>query len=148
MPIEFPAMQPRISLTGLTCLCEVQDTESGHCGFAGGHKTPGATAQVVEYSLSRLPLSEINPVLFKSKTKRMTKLLSNYEPLLTTAAVAKWLGISTRAVCLWAECKELPAIKIGRQWRFRQDELGKWLQSPGGEKVKLQSGAARSGAGI
>jgi excisionase family DNA binding protein len=62
--------------------------------------------------------------------------LSNREPLLTTAAVAKWLGISTRAVCLWAECKEIPAIKIGRQWRFRQEELSEWLKSPKPEKVR------------
>ena len=58
----------------------------------------------------------------------MAKSLFSYEPLLTTAAVARWLGISTRAVCLWAECKELPAIKVGRQWRFRQEELKEWLQ--------------------
>jgi excisionase family DNA binding protein len=66
----------------------------------------------------------------------MEKLLSNFQPLLTTAAVAKWLGISTRAVCLWAECKELPAIKVGRQWRFRQDELSEWLQTPKSVKVR------------
>jgi len=66
----------------------------------------------------------------------MDRLATNREPLLTTAAVAKWLGISTRAVCLWAECKEIPAIKIGRQWRFRQDELAEWLKRPKAEKVK------------
>jgi excisionase family DNA binding protein len=59
----------------------------------------------------------------------MDKLLSNSEIFLTTAAVARWLGISTRTVCLRAECNEIPAIKIGRQWRFRQDELREWLQS-------------------
>ncbi len=66
----------------------------------------------------------------------MEKLLSNSEILLTTAAVARWLGISTRAVCLWAECKEIPAIKIGRQWRFRQDELRDWLQNAREGKVR------------
>ena len=66
----------------------------------------------------------------------MDKLLSNSEILLTTAAVARWLGISTRAVCLWAECKEIPAIKIGRQWRFRQDELREWLQNAQSRKLK------------
>lgn len=66
----------------------------------------------------------------------MDRLLTNSEPLLTTAAVAKWLGISTRAVCLWAECKEIPAIKIGRQWRFRQNELSDWLSNSKAEKVK------------
>src|SRR5215469_7647884 len=66
------------------------------------------------------------------------------EPLLTTAAVARWLGISTRAVCLWAECKVLPAIKVGRQWRFRKDELNEWLlHSKPGPKMPAGEPAAR-----
>lgn len=58
-----------------------------------------------------------------------------YSPLLTTAAVAKWLGVSTRTVCLWAECKEIPALKIGRQWRFREGDLSVWLQDPQAGRV-------------
>jgi excisionase family DNA binding protein len=50
-------------------------------------------------------------------------------PLLSTATVAHWLGISTRTVCLWAECGEIPAVKVGRQWRFREEELRRWLDS-------------------
>lgn len=68
------------------------------------------------------------------------------EPLLTTAAVAKWLGISTRAVCLWAECREIPAIKIGRQWRFRYEELSEWLASPKADKVKNYSNEKHASA--
>jgi len=67
----------------------------------------------------------------------MEKLLSLREPLLSTAAVAKWLGVSTRTVCLWAECKEIPGIKIGRQWRFRESELRDWLETPYGDKVRI-----------
>jgi len=67
----------------------------------------------------------------------MEKLVSTREPLLSTAAVAKWLGVSTRTVCLWAECQEIPGIKIGRQWRFRESELRGWLETPSGEKVKI-----------
>jgi len=65
----------------------------------------------------------------------MERLSPQREPLLTTAAVARWLGVSTRTVCLWAECRELPAIKIGRQWRFREGELTAWLQSTDAAKV-------------
>jgi excisionase family DNA binding protein len=57
------------------------------------------------------------------------------EPLMTTAAVAKWLGVSTRAVCLWAECKVIPAIKVGRQWRFRHEEVCAWLDTAEAAKV-------------
>lgn len=65
----------------------------------------------------------------------MEKLL-NAEPLLSTAAVARWLGVSTRAICLWAECREIPAIKLGRQWRFRHEEIARWIESPAASKVK------------
>jgi len=51
------------------------------------------------------------------------------EPFLSTAAVARWLGISPRTVCFWAECGEIPALKIGRQWRFREEELRRWLET-------------------
>lgn len=77
---------------------------------------------------------------------KMEKLPNNREPLMTTAAVAKWLGVSTRTLCLWAECNEIPAIKIGRQWRFRESELAKWLLSPEAPKVKKLT-MAHAGAG-
>jgi excisionase family DNA binding protein len=69
----------------------------------------------------------------------MEKSSSKLESLLTTAAVAKWLGIAPRTVCLWAECQEIPAIKLGRQWRFRERELWEWLRSPRAAKIKYTS---------
>jgi excisionase family DNA binding protein len=50
------------------------------------------------------------------------------EPLLTTEDVSKWLGIARRTVCLWAECSTLPAIKVGKQWRFRRSTVARWLE--------------------
>lgn len=70
----------------------------------------------------------------------------SHQPLLTTAAVAKWLGVATRTVCLWAECKEIPAIKIGRQWRFREGELREWLDSPLAARVKNGTTPQANGA--
>jgi len=34
---------------------------------------------------------------------------------LSTADVARSLGVAARTLCLWAECGEIPAIEIGRQ---------------------------------
>jgi len=48
-------------------------------------------------------------------------------PLLTTAEVAGLLRISPRTVRLWAECSELPALRVGKQWRFRAAEIEKFL---------------------
>ena len=45
-----------------------------------------------------------------------------------TAEVARLLRISVRTVCVWAECSELPAFKVGRQWRFRRDDISAWLE--------------------
>ncbi|HKE24707.1 MAG TPA: helix-turn-helix domain-containing protein [Bryobacteraceae bacterium] len=76
----------------------------------------------------------------------MEKLTNNHEPLMSTAAVAKWLGISTRTLCLWAECKEIPAIKIGRQWRFRESDLSAWLSHPETSRARNLT-LASAGAG-
>ena len=80
----------------------------------------------------------------------MEKMSNNREPLLTTEAVSKWLGLSTRTLCLWAECEEIPAIKVGRQWRFRQSEVADWLQSRDASTVKKLTlvGAAANRSGI
>jgi excisionase family DNA binding protein len=71
----------------------------------------------------------------------MEKVLTNHEPLMTTNAVAKWLGIAPRTVCLWAEYKEIPAIKIGRQWRFREGEVSDWLRNAKSAKIRLTAAA-------
>jgi excisionase family DNA binding protein len=47
--------------------------------------------------------------------------------LLNTQQVAKRLCVSTRTVCLWAECGQLPGFKVGRQWRFRRSAIDTWL---------------------
>jgi excisionase family DNA binding protein len=52
----------------------------------------------------------------------------NRLPLLTSGQVAGWLGISQRTVCLWAELDEIPAFKLGHQWRFREHEVRRWLE--------------------
>ena len=46
---------------------------------------------------------------------------------LSTSAVASRLGVSTRSVRLWAECGQVPAIKVGRQWRIEERQFEEWL---------------------
>ena len=56
--------------------------------------------------------------------------LSAYD-LLCSKEIASLLGLSERTVRLWAECSELPAVKIGRQWRFHRKAVEKWLENRG-----------------
>jgi excisionase family DNA binding protein len=48
---------------------------------------------------------------------------------LTTHEVATMFGVSTRTICLWAELGEIPALRAGRQWRFRRIEIERWAQA-------------------
>ncbi|MGD0045493.1 MAG: helix-turn-helix domain-containing protein [Bryobacteraceae bacterium] len=66
---------------------------------------------------------------------------------LTTKEVARWLGVVTRTICLWAECEELPAVKVGRQWRFREGDVTLWLQRAPGfhERIERDNFIIRSG---
>jgi len=109
-------------------------------------------SRLISEVMGQMPLSQSTHLpterhFILNPMKLIQKLSYNPEPLLTTAAVAKWLGVATRTVCLWAECKEIPAVKIGRQWRFRQGELREWLDSPQAAKVGVGIGAKMSGAG-
>jgi len=48
------------------------------------------------------------------------------------ARVAAYLGVSERTVYTRVRSGELPAIKVGRLWRVREDDLRRWLGEPAG----------------
>lgn len=49
------------------------------------------------------------------------------DPLLTVDEAAQYLGVSSYTVRLWARERKLPAIHLGRYWRFRESSLAAWL---------------------
>lgn len=50
------------------------------------------------------------------------------EALLNVKEVADFLRVNTNTVYVWARQGRLPAIKIGRSWRFRRSDLEAWLE--------------------
>jgi excisionase family DNA binding protein len=56
--------------------------------------------------------------------------------MLTTDDVLSYLRINARTVYRLIKCGELPAVRIGRQWRIRRCDLDSWLdhQRPGAAK--------------
>lgn len=48
--------------------------------------------------------------------------------IMTVEDVAKYLKIDESTVYLWAQRGKLPAIKIGRFWRFKKEDIDKWLE--------------------
>jgi excisionase family DNA binding protein len=46
---------------------------------------------------------------------------------LTTEDVLAYLRVTHRTIYRLARSGELPAVRIGRQWRFRRTDLDAWI---------------------
>jgi excisionase family DNA binding protein len=49
------------------------------------------------------------------------------ENLLTTAQVAEYLKVDKFTVYRLVTQKDIPAFKVGNQWRFNKDMIDAWL---------------------
>ncbi|MBS5518821.1 helix-turn-helix domain-containing protein [Acidaminococcus sp.] len=44
--------------------------------------------------------------------------------------LAEYLGISAVTIRFWIRSgKDIPAVRIGRQWRFRISDIDEWIKS-------------------
>ena len=60
------------------------------------------------------------------------------ETLLNVKQVADYLQLKESTIYSWAQDEKIPAIKIGRTWRFRETDLNEWLERHlQGEAVSL-----------
>ena len=50
-----------------------------------------------------------------------------FPPVMTVDQVAAYLQVSKRTVYNMAAAGELPAAKVGDQWRFYRPEVDRWL---------------------
>ncbi len=53
----------------------------------------------------------------------------NLPDLLDAKQVAAYLGLHEVTVLRFARRRRLPAFKVGREWRFRADDLRAWVQA-------------------
>ncbi len=63
------------------------------------------------------------------------------ETFLTTEEVLEYLQVNLRTVYRLIKAGKIPAVRVGRQWRFRKRDIDAWLDSQ-----RPRSGAARSAA--
>lgn len=52
----------------------------------------------------------------------------NQDTLLNVKQVAQYLQLKESTIYSWAQDGKIPAIKIGRTWRFRRVDLDGWLE--------------------
>jgi excisionase family DNA binding protein len=57
----------------------------------------------------------------------MKQLFNN--PLLKAPEVARWWQLSDQVIKRMARTGAIPAIRVGKSWRFSREELVKWLQA-------------------
>lgn len=50
---------------------------------------------------------------------------------LSVDEIAAYLGIKRDTVYKWIDRKGMPAHKVGRLWKFRRDEIDRWVRSGG-----------------
>jgi PTS system nitrogen regulatory IIA component len=47
--------------------------------------------------------------------------------LMTLPEVAQFLKIADRTVYLWAQKGKLPGFKMGTVWRFKREDIDRWI---------------------
>lgn len=50
------------------------------------------------------------------------------ERWLSVDEIAQHLGVSKVSIYRWAEAGEIPAHKVGRQWKFQRLEVDHWIR--------------------
>src|SRR5438552_12846834 len=63
------------------------------------------------------------------------------ETFLTTEEVLEYLQVNLRTVYRLIKAGKIPAVRVGRQWRFRKRDIDAWLDSP-----RPRGGARAAGA--
>jgi excisionase family DNA binding protein len=61
--------------------------------------------------------------------------LDSGNEILTLEEVAAYLRLTPQTIYKWAQERRIPAVKLGKEWRFRRSILDRWLdeQMLGGE---------------
>ncbi len=72
------------------------------------------------------------------------------ETFLTTEEVLEYLQVNLRTVYRLIKAGKIPAVRVGRQWRFRKRDIDAWLDSQrprGGTRAAAPAAAARPATG-
>ena len=60
--------------------------------------------------------------------------------ILTLEEVALYLRLKPQTIYKWAQEKRIPAVKLGKEWRFRRSVLDRWLDE---QMLSEESGFSR-----
>lgn len=69
---------------------------------------------------------QLNPVTQQNRTDVISQ--NQVDELLTIAEVAMFLKLSRRTAWRWCKNGELPAVKVGHQWRVARSDLENFVR--------------------
>lgn len=72
----------------------------------------------------------------KSNIGKDREMLDPKDEILTLEEVAAYLKAGKRTVYRLAQQGDIPAFKLGGTWRFRRDELDRWIAASIEDKTK------------
>ena len=55
--------------------------------------------------------------------------------IMTTKEIAEYLRLHQITVCKYAAKGEIPAIRVGRVWRFDKEAIDKWISESQSKKA-------------
>lgn len=55
----------------------------------------------------------------------------NEERWISLKEACKYLGVTRQTILNWIEKRGLPSAKVGKLWKFKIDEIDKWVRSGG-----------------
>ncbi len=68
------------------------------------------------------------------------------EAFLTTEEVLEYLQVNLRTVYRLIKAGKIPAVRVGRQWRFRKSDIDAWLESQRTRSVRPAVAASSTAA--
>ncbi len=63
------------------------------------------------------------------------------DAFMTTEEVREYLQVTQRTIYRLIDAGRIPAVRVGRQWRFRKQDVDRWLESQGGRPARSIVGA-------
>jgi excisionase family DNA binding protein len=59
------------------------------------------------------------------------------DDIMNLEEVAKYLKLKPQTIYSWAQKGDIPAAKLGREWRFRKSIIDKWFNQHINEKFSI-----------
>lgn len=62
--------------------------------------------------------------------------MSNDDKIMTLEEVAEYLRLTPQTIYTWAQEKKIPAVKLGKEWRFKKSLIDNWFNEHLDEKFR------------